>query len=163
MIATAGPFLKCRHASKLGHPHDQRIVQQARSLQILQQRGRWLIENRCVDLVLRLQRFMTVPVPNPFTHRVRTIEQLHKPHSPLQQSTCEQTVPPETGFDRIAVEYSIQRLCFLTFLRQIRNFCRSKLQASSQFVTGDPRRKAGLPGMLLQVTCVQPFQKTERR
>ncbi len=52
MISTRGPLLKRRHAAKLGRPHHQGVFKQSACLEIFQERGRRLIENRTMVVII---------------------------------------------------------------------------------------------------------------
>src|ERR1051325_4164178 len=74
VVPTGRPFLKRRHAAKLGDPGDERLIEQATALQVAQQRSARLIENWGVNLVLVFEQAMPIPVADAFAHRVSAIE-----------------------------------------------------------------------------------------
>ena len=113
MVAPAGIFLECGHATEFGAPHDQRIFQQSPLFQIRDQRGCRLIEHRAMHAVLIFQYFMTIPVAGSFTTRlIRTVKELYEPHALLQQSPSENAVFRISGLQRVlSVVSSVQREC----------------------------------------------------
>ena len=52
--------------------------QQAALLEVGQQGGRRLVEDRAVDVVLFLEEAVAVPVADAFAHRVGAVEELHE-------------------------------------------------------------------------------------
>ena len=80
-----------------------------RAFQVAQQRGGGLIEDRAVDVVLRLERLVAVPVADAFAHRVGAVEQLHEAHAAFEQPPGEQAVAGEAGLDRVRVVGAVQR------------------------------------------------------
>ena len=99
MVPTAGALLKGWHPAKLGAPHNQRVIQQAALLEILEQRGSRLIENRPVNRVLFLQLFVAVPVAGPFAAGlIGAVEQLDKPYAIFNQPPGQDTIPGKSRF-----------------------------------------------------------------
>src|SRR5436309_2468711 len=99
MIAATRTLLERRHPAKLRGPDDERVAQQPARFQVLEQRGAGLVEDRPVNVVLRLEGFVSVPIPDAFAHRVSAVEKLDEAHAALQQTPGEQTIAREAGFD----------------------------------------------------------------
>ena len=92
VIAAAGALLKCGHASKFGDEHHERLGQQAAALEIREQGGNRLIEDRSVDAVLLDEGLVAVPIADALAHRVGAGEELHEPHALLHKSAGEDAV-----------------------------------------------------------------------
>ena len=90
-------LLEGRHAAELGGPDDQRVVEQPALLEIGEQRRGRLVEDRAVDVVLRLERLVPVPVADAFAHRVGAVEELHEADAAFDQPPGEQAVAREAG------------------------------------------------------------------
>ena len=97
VIAAAGPLLKRRHPAKLGHEGDERVVQEPAGFEIKQERRGRLIEDGAVNGILIDERLVTVPVPHPLPHRIGAVEELHEPHSLLEEFSCQDAVAGEAG------------------------------------------------------------------
>ena len=93
VVSTAGSLLESRHATKLGTPDDERVFEQPSLFEILEQRGRRLIEHLPMLFVLRLQRLVTVTVTDALAAcLISTVEQLDESHPLLNQSSSEHAV-----------------------------------------------------------------------
>ncbi len=85
MIATRGAVLVSRHASELGRPQDQRVVEQTRLLQVGQQRRGRLVENRAMAFVVCLERLVSIPIEQAVdAGSTRGAIQIHVANVPLE-------------------------------------------------------------------------------
>ena len=84
VVAAAGALLERRHAAELGDPDDERVVEQAAAVSGRDQSAAqgWSRIGR-VDVVLRLERLVAVPVADAFAHGVGAVEELHEAHAAL--------------------------------------------------------------------------------
>src|SRR5213594_1734464 len=78
VIPSARAFLKGRHAAKLRHERDQRVLHQSADFQVLDEGGARLIENHAMNIVLAFERFMSVPVPDALAHRISAVKELNE-------------------------------------------------------------------------------------
>src|SRR5690348_13573759 len=92
MIAAASVLLECGHSAKFGYERNESSFQQTALFQIFDQRSARLIKNWCVDVILRFQRFVAVPVPDPFAHGVSAIEELDEADALLDQPPREDAI-----------------------------------------------------------------------
>ena len=91
MVAAVGAFGAGR-AAELGGPDDERLVEQAALLQILQQAGDRLIDLRAVGGVVACEIAVGVPAAGA---AVAAVEDLHEPHAALDQPPRRQAVLAE--------------------------------------------------------------------
>ena len=109
VIAAGSSSLKRRHATKFGDPDDERVLEHAALFQITNEPRARLIEDWTVDLVLRLQGSMPVPVADTFTHGVCPVEELHEAHAALQEAAGKYAIASEAGLDAIGVVDTVTR------------------------------------------------------
>ena len=83
MIASIIASLDHGRATKLATPDDQSVIQQTSLLQILDERGTWLV--RVTAILFQILDQITVLVPG-------LMKQLHVAHTIFHQSPCQQTV-----------------------------------------------------------------------
>ena len=133
-----------------------------RALRSLQQRGGRLIEDRRVDVVLRLERLVAVPVADALAHRVGAVEELHEAHAALEQPPGEQAVAGEAGLDLVGVVGAVGRVRGGRLARQVADFRRAELQLRGQLVAGDPRGQLAVAGIARQVLVVEQLEKVAR-
>src|SRR5437899_2319664 len=107
MIASAGVLLKGRHPAKFGDEGDQSRVEQTALLQISKQCSARLVENWGVDIVLRFEGLVSIPVAHAFAHGISAIEQLDETHAALDEPPRQQTVPGKARFKRIGIGRAI--------------------------------------------------------
>ena len=99
MVAAIGPLLEGRHPAKLRHEHHQRVGKQATVLEIPEQSGDRLVEDRTVHAVLLLDGLVAVPVAHALAHRVTAVEELHEPHPLLHEPPGEDAVAGKAGLE----------------------------------------------------------------
>ena len=98
-----------RHAAELGGPQHERFVEQPALLEIGQQRGRRLVEDRAVPIVVGLQRFVGIPVQQPVdARRPRRTVKIHVSHALLQQPPREQAISRVGRLERIRVVGAVE-------------------------------------------------------
>ena len=97
VVAARGPLLERGHAAELGGPDDERVVEQSAGLEVDQERGRGLVEDRAVAVVVGLDAAVAVPVEHALAHREGAVEQRDEPDPALQQPAGEQAIAAEAG------------------------------------------------------------------
>ena len=80
VVAALGALLEHRHAAELGAPDDERVLEQAALLEVADQRGGGLIEDRGMHVVLLLELVVAVPVQLAAAG-VGAVEELHEAHA----------------------------------------------------------------------------------
>ena len=142
VVVAAGRFadLAHRRAAELAAPDDERVVEQAALLQVVDQRGAGLVDVAALRRQMLLQVLGRAAVVVP----VGVVE-LHEPHAALDQPAGEQAVAGEAGLlavlDAVQVE---RRLALAAGVHQLRG---AGLHPVRHLVGVDPRgdfRVAGL-------------------
>src|SRR4051812_14900315 len=80
--------------AKLGVPQDERVVEQAACLEVVQQGGDGPVEAGGLGAVVLDDVFMSVPVDARRT-KCAAMKELDEAHALLEQSSRQQTVPPK--------------------------------------------------------------------
>ena len=102
VIATARSLLKGRHPPELGAPDDDRVLEQSSRLQVTQQPGHRLIEDRAVDLVLVQDLLVAVPIADSLAAGlIGAVEELNESYALLEKTTGQDAVPREARLERI--------------------------------------------------------------
>ncbi len=122
VIAALRTCLEGWHPAELGTPHNQRIVEHAAGLQVLEQRRGGLIEDRGMHRILILDRLVAIPVADSLTHRVGAVEQLDETDAPLEQAPGEQAIAGEAGLDLVGIFSAIGFVRGRCLAREVRNF-----------------------------------------
>src|SRR5688572_28011357 len=104
MIAARRSLLMRWHASKLGCPDHQSIIQQSTLLEVGQQCRSGLIEDRTMALVIRFERAMRVPVEQAInaTGARRAVE-VDIAYAALQQTTRDHAVAAISGLEFVCI------------------------------------------------------------
>ena len=102
--------LAARHAAELGRPDDDRIVEQPRGLQILEQGGGRAVHAACPSAVVAGEVLVRVPVAARKAV-VGAAPDLHEAHAAFEQSAGDQAIAAEVFGHRLveAVERSRRR------------------------------------------------------
>ena len=102
VVSATGPFLERGHPAEFTAENHEGVFQQAALLEIGEQSGGRLIENRPVDIVLDLEFLVPVPVAGPLAAGLVTaIEELNEADTLFDQSPGEQAVSGEGGLELI--------------------------------------------------------------
>src|SRR5205814_3422270 len=96
VVATARALLEGWHPAEFGHPHHERLIQQAAGFQIFDQRRARLIEDGGVHIVLFFEFLVAVPIPDAFTHGISPVEELHEANAALDQPSRQETILRES-------------------------------------------------------------------
>ena len=96
------PALHHRRAAELAAPDDERVVEQAALLEVLDQRRRGLVGVLAVLLEVVDQVAVLVP---------RLVEELHEPHAALDQPAGEQAVVGERRLARLGAVHVERCAC----------------------------------------------------
>jgi hypothetical protein len=72
MVTPLRALLKRGHATELGRPDDQGVIEHSPRFEVNEQPGGRPVEDRSVPVVIRLDPFVTIPVEHSFAHREGT-------------------------------------------------------------------------------------------
>ena len=152
MVAALALFAH-RHAAELAAPDHQRVVPQAASLQIGEQRGDGAV-GAAAHLGVIAQH-VVVSVPAVRVARVK----LHEPDAPLQQTPREQTARAELG--RLRIVEAAKLLSLRRLLRQIDGLGRGRLHAVGKLIRRDAGRELIDLAVLVPVFAIELLREVQ--
>ena len=164
VVAAAGPALEGGHPPELGDEGHHRVGKQPPGLEVGQQGGRRLIEDRAVDGVLLDEGLVAVPVSHPLPHRIGAIEELHEAHPALQQPPRQDAVAGEARLEGIpGVEGPVAGERGRRLVGEVGHTGGGELHPRRQLVGGDPGGKVAVARMARQAFGIEPADEGPRR
>ena len=161
VVSPTGPLLERGHAAEFAAEDDQGLFEQSALLEIGQQPGGGLIENRAVDIVLHLEFLVAVPVAGSFsTGLVAAVEELDETNTSFDQPACQQTVAGEAGFQGISGVGTVESDRRTGFGREVGDLGDRQLHACRELVTGDSGGQFGVTGETIEVFLIEGIEKT---
>ena len=164
VIAASLALLAGGHPTELRAPDHEHFVEHAPLLEIGEQAGRRLVEDRQVPVVIGLERRVGVPVEQAVDGAgPRCTVEADIPHAPLEHSPREQAVAGVGGLERVGVVGAVELPRLRGLTREIGDLGRGRLHPRRQFVGRDPRPQFLVAGAVVRVPPVHLVEKLSRR
>ena len=144
-------------SSKLTGPNHQSRLQQSSLLQIIKQRGDWLIGLSRVASVILIALIMAVPA-----ELINGVIKLDEANSLFDQSTRQQAHSPIKSFVFRLIMQTIRLLSFLRLLRQFTNVNRFRLHAIRQLIRRNATIQIQHPRSLRRVATIHRLCEINR-
>ena len=163
VIASCAIALEERHATELGTPDDQGVVEQTAALQIMDQGSGGLVHDlRLHGMSLEYIR-MRIPVGDTVaTGRIASVEKLDYTNPFLNQSTSQDTVFGVLALQVTPILCAIFALNRMRFPGNIHHFGHRGLHTTGQFVTRYASSQIGVTWVCFEVPVVETLQQVDR-
>ena len=162
MVAAFGAFLEEGHTAKLGAPDDEGVLQEPALFEVPNEGGGGLVEDLRVDVILRFEITMAVPVQFA-PARIGAIEELHEADTLFDEAAGEDAVFGKGGFVRVLRvigTVAFQDVCGLG--AEVVDLGHAELHAGSEFVAGDAGGELAIARMGFEMAGVHSLQERAR-
>src|SRR5206468_7321565 len=129
MVAALAPLGE-GHASKLGAPKHQGVLEHAAGFEVLEQAGDGLVDGGADRRKLLRDTRVIVPIAG---RTARAAPDLHEAHAALEEAAGEQAAPPEV-FRHFVVE-AVKFARRLAFAGEVERRGRAELHAGGEFIS----------------------------